>query len=436
VEKLAEGGLEDDGRAAASAGVLESLALPARVAARKLAILGSTIKDDALRSWADALQDRASEILEANGLDVEADMAEVAPPALIDRLKLDEGRIGQMAEGLRQLVGQKDPVGTLIEGWTLPNGLRVEKVRVPLGVIGVIYEGRPNVTVDAAGLAIKAGSAVLLRGSRVAEHSNGALVRILQEAGEAVGLPAGAVQAVPPTRDSAREMMRARGMIDLLIPRGGNELIQAVVRESQVPVIETGVGNCHVYIDARADLDKALRILVNAKVQRPGVCNAAETFLVHRAVADAFVPKALAAMEEHRVEVFGDEEIGRFGFEAGIVVKPATDDEYRAEFLDLKIAARVVGSVEDAIEHINTFGSQHTECIVTEDQGAATRFIEGVDAAAVMVNASTRFTDGAELGMGAEIGISTQKLHARGPMALPELTTYKFVIYGTGQVRD
>jgi glutamate-5-semialdehyde dehydrogenase len=436
VEKLVDGDLEDHGDGAASGGVLDSLAPPARAAARMLATLGSRIKDDALRSWADALQDRVSEILQANRLDVEAAAGEVAPPAVIDRLKLDEERVRQMAEGLRQLVGQKDPVGTLVEGWTLPNGLRVEKVRVPLGVIGVIYEGRPNVTVDAAGLAIKAGSAVLLRGSRVAEHSNGALVRILQEAGEAVGLPAGAVQAVPPTRDSAREMMRARGMIDLLIPRGGNELIQAVVRESQVPVIETGVGNCHVYIDARADLDKALRILVNAKVQRPGVCNAAETLLVHRDLADAFVPKALAALEEHRVEVFGDEEIGRFGLDAGIVVKPATDDEYRAEFLDLKIAARVVGSLEDAIEHINTFGSQHTECIVTEDQEAATRFIEGVDAAAVMVNASTRFTDGAELGMGAEIGISTQKLHARGPMALPELTTYKFVIRGTGQIRE
>ena len=436
MEKLAEGGLEDDGHTAASIAVLDSLAPPARVAARMLATVGSKVKDDALRSWADALQDRVSEILHANRLDVEAATAEGASSAVIDRLRLDRARVGQMAEGLEQLVDQKDPVGMLIEGWTLPNGLRVEKVRVPLGVIGVIYEGRPNVTVDAAGLAIKAGSAVLLRGSRVAEHSNGALVRILQESGEAVGLPTGAVQAVPPTRDSAREMMRARGMIDLLIPRGGNELIQAVVRESQVPVIETGVGNCHVYIDARADLDKALRILVNAKVQRPGVCNAAETFLVHRDLADAFVPKALAALEEHRVEVFGDEEIGRFGLDAGIVVKPATDDEYRAEFLDLKIAARVVGSLEEAIEHINTFGSQHTECIVTEDQVATARFIEGVDAAAVMVNASTRFTDGAELGMGAEIGISTQKLHARGPMALPELTTYKFVIYGTGQIRD
>jgi glutamate-5-semialdehyde dehydrogenase len=436
VEKLAEGELGDEGAVARPAGVLDSLAGPARLAARMLATVGSSVKNEALRSWAQGLKDRVAEVLHANQLDLEEATAEAAPPAVIDRLRLDETRVRQMAEGLAQLVGLKDPVGALIESWALPNGLRVEKVRVPLGVIGVIYEGRPNVTVDAAGLAMKAGSAVLLRGSRIAKHSNAALVRILQEAGEAAGLPAGSVQAVSPTRDSAREMMRARGMIDLLIPRGGNELIQEVVRESQVPVIETGVGNCHVYIDAKADLDKAERILVNAKVQRPGVCNAAETFLVHEGVADAFVPRALAALETHGVEVFGDEEISRFGLAAGIVVKPAADPEYRAEFLDLKIAARVVTSLEEAIDHINMFGTQHTECIVTEDQAAAKRFIEGVDAAAVMVNASTRFTDGGELGMGAEIGISTQKLHARGPMALPELTTYKFVIYGTGQVRD
>jgi glutamate-5-semialdehyde dehydrogenase len=436
MENLAEGRSNEDERALRPAGVLDPLAGPARLAARELATLGSGGKDVSLRAWADALQDRAAEILQANRRDLDSATAEAAVPAIVDRLKVDEGRVRQMAEGLRQLAGLKDPVGTVIEGWTLPNGLRVEKVRVPLGVIGVIYEGRPNVTVDAAGLAIKAGSAVLLRGSRIAEHSNAALVRILRESGEAAGLPAGSVQGVQPTRDSAREMMRARGLIDLLIPRGGKDLIQAVVRESQVPVIETGVGNCHVYVDSRADLDKAVRILVNAKVQRPGVCNAAETFLVHRDVAGSFVPKALAALGAHGVEVFGDEEISRFGPEAGVVVKPATDDEYRAEFLDLKIAARVVHSLEDAIDHINTFGTQHTECIVTEDYEAARRFVEAVDAAAVMVNASTRFTDGGEFGMGTEIGISTQKLHARGPMALPELTTYKFVVYGTGQVRD
>jgi len=435
MEKLAEGHTGDDGSAARPAGALDALTGPARLAARVLATLSGVAKDLALRAWANALEGRAAEILRENGRDLESATAEAAAPAVVDRLRLDDERIRQMAEGLRRLVGLKDPVGTVIDAWTLPNGLRVEKVRVPLGVIGVIYEGRPNVTVDASGLAIKAGSSVLLRGSRIAERSNVALARVLQEAGEEAGLPAGAVQAVRPTRESAREMMRARGRIDLLIPRGGNELIQAVVRESQVPVIETGVGNCHVYIDARADLDKAVRILVNAKVQRPGVCNAAESFLVHRDVASEFVPRALAELRAHGVEVFGDEEISRFGPDAGLVVKPATEEEYRAEFLDLRIAARVVGSLEDAIDHINTFGTQHTECIVTEDHDAASRFIEAVDAAAVMVNASTRFTDGGELGMGAEIGISTQKLHARGPMALPELTTYKFIVYGTGQIR-
>jgi glutamate-5-semialdehyde dehydrogenase len=325
-------------------------------------------------------------------------------------------------------------VGTVLEGWTLPNGLRVEKVRVPLGVIGVIYEGRPNVTVDAGGLAVKAGNAVLLRGSRIAEHSNAALVRVMREAGEGAGLPEGSLQAVPPTRDSAVDMMRARGLIDLLIPRGGADLIDTVVRESQVPVIETGVGNCHVYVDAAADLDKALNILVNAKVQRPGVCNAAESFLVHREVADEFVPRALAALAEQGVQIYGDRELQERS--EGVEVTPATEAEYRQEFLDLRIAGKVVGSLDEAIDHVNTYGTKHTEAIVTEDYEAARRFVAAVDAAAVMVNASTRFTDGGEFGMGAEIGISTQKLHARGPMALPELTSYKFVVYGTGQVRQ
>ena len=308
MEELVEGRPPGEGRTLHPGG-LDALAGRARLAARTLATLGGGIKDAALRSWADALVERGGEILRANVEDVKAASADGAAPAVVDRLSLDEGRVRQMADGLGQLVALPDPVGMVIESRKLPNGLLVEKVRVPLGVIGVIYEGRPNVTVDAAGLAIKAGSSVLLRGSRIAERSNATLVRILQESGRAAGLPAGAVQAVQPTRDSAREMMRARGMIDLLIPRGGNDLIQAVVRESRVPVIETGVGNCHVYVDARADLDKALRILVNAKVQRPGVCNAAETFLVHRDVATSFVPAALAALGAHGVQVYGDEEI-------------------------------------------------------------------------------------------------------------------------------
>jgi glutamate-5-semialdehyde dehydrogenase len=410
---------------------LDALAAPARAAAAALAGMTSGPKRDALLAMADALERLSMEIVDANREDTDRADREGAPAAVMDRLLLDEGRIHDMARDVRQVASLPDPVGELIEGRTLPNGLRVEKTRVPLGVVGVIYEGRPNVTVDAAGLAVKAGNTVLLRGSRVARRSNGVLVRVLQEAGEEAGLPPGTIQTVPPTRESARDMMRARGVIDLLIPRGGNDLIQTVVRESRVPVIETGIGNCHVYVDRSANLEKALRILVNAKVQRPGVCNAAESLLVHREVADTFVPKALAALAEHGVTVYGDEEVRRHG--EG--VQQATEEEYRAEFLDLKIAAKVVGSVEEAVRHITEYGSKHTEAIVTEDLEAARRFVESVDAAAVMVNASTRFTDGGEFGMGAEMGISTQKLHARGPIALPELTTYKFVVYGSGQVR-
>jgi glutamate-5-semialdehyde dehydrogenase len=416
---------------------LEPLAGPARAAARRLASISSAQKDAALLAWADALVARASEIVEANAGDVDAARSSDAPAAVIDRLCLDEGRIRQMAAGLRDVVALPDPVGDVLEERTLPNGLVARKIRVPLGVIGVIYEGRPNVTVDAAGLAVKAGSAVLLRGSRLAEQSNAALVRVLQESGSAAGLPEGAVQGLAPTRESAAEMMQARGLIDLLIPRGGNDLIQRVVQEARVPVIETGIGNCHVYVDASADLDQALRILVNAKVQRPGVCNAAESFLVHRAVAAAFVPRALTALDEEGVEVFADDEIRALAPQGlSREVRPAGDDEYRAEFLDLRISGRVVGSIDEAMAHIAEYGSLHTEAIVTEDEDAARAFIDGVDAAAVIVNASTRFTDGGEMGMGAEIGISTQKLHARGPMALPELTTYKWVVWGSGQIRQ
>jgi glutamate-5-semialdehyde dehydrogenase len=410
---------------------LDPLIGPARAAARNLAAMPSGRKAAALEAMAAALEDRSDEILEANRTDVRRASEEGAGAAVIDRLTLTEDRIADVAEGVRQVAGLTDPIGEVIEERTLPNALRVRKVRVPLGVIGVIYEGRPNVTVDAAALAIRAGNAVLLRGSRIAERSNAALVGILQQAGEPRGLPAAAIQSVPPTRESATEMMRARGVLDLLIPRGGNDLIQTVVRESQVPVIETGVGNCHIYVDRAADLEKALRILVNAKVQRPGVCNAAESFLVHREVADRFLPKAVAALQEHGVTVYGDDDVRA----AGQGVETATDEAYAAEFLDLRISGRVVGSLDEALDHIDRYGTRHTEAIVTEDRGAAERFVDSVDAAAVMVNASTRFTDGFEFGMGAEIGISTQKLHARGPMALTELTSYKWVVEGDGQVR-
>jgi glutamate-5-semialdehyde dehydrogenase len=411
---------------------IDPLADRAQNAARALAMLPSEQKAAVLLAMADALEKRAAEILDSNRQDTSKASGEGVTDAVMDRLTLDESRIGTIAEGVRQVAALDDPVGDSLGEWTLPNGLQVRKVRVPLGVIGVIYEGRPNVTVDAAALAVRAGNAVLLRGSRIAERSNEALARIIQEAGETQGLPEGSIQTVPPTRETAKEMMRARGRIDLLIPRGGVDLIDTVVRESQVPVIETGVGNCHVYVDESADLEKALRILVNAKVQRPGVCNAAESFLVHRSVADEFLPKALAALQEHGVTVYGDDEV-RARSDA---VKPATDAEYGAEFLDLEISGKVVGSLDEAIDHISRYGTKHTEAIITEDTDSARRFTDAIDAAAVMVNASTRFTDGYEFGMGAEIGISTQKLHARGPMALPELTTYKFVVQGDGQIRE
>ncbi|MGH2678110.1 MAG: glutamate-5-semialdehyde dehydrogenase [Actinomycetota bacterium] len=410
---------------------LEPLAEPARAAARALATMPSARKAATLQSMADSLESRSEEILVANREDTARVADEGVTAAVLDRLSLDGERVSQIAEGVRQVAGLPDPIGDVIEERTLSNGLRIRKVRVPMGIVGVIYEGRPNVTVDAAALAIQAGNAVLLRGSRIAERSNAVLVDVIQAAGERDGLPPAAIQGVPPTRESAREMMRARDLLDLLIPRGGNDLIQTVVRESQVPVIETGVGNCHVYVDRAADLEQALRILVNSKVQRPGVCNAAESFLVHREVAPEFLPKALSALAEHGVTVFGDQEVR----EAGEGVEPATDEDFGAEFLDLRISGKVVGSLDEALAHIARYGTKHTEAIVTEDREAARRFTDEVDAAAVMVNASTRFTDGFEFGMGAEIGISTQKLHARGPMALPELTSYKWVVEGDGHVR-
>jgi glutamate-5-semialdehyde dehydrogenase len=411
---------------------LAALGKAARVAARSLAALPTERKNAALRAMADALEARTPEIVEANRADVERARGTDATDAVIDRLSLDPERIKAIADAVRQVAELPDPIGDVLEEQTRPDGLKIRKVRVPLGVIGVIYEGRPNVTVDAAVLAVCSGNAVLLRGSRIAEKSNEILVRVLQEAGEAEGLPPGTIQGVTPTRETANEMMRARGVIDLLIPRGGNDLIQTVVNESLVPVVETGVGNCHVYVDRAADLEKAVRILVNAKVQRPGVCNAAESFLVHSDVADEFLPKAIAALQEHGVTVYGDEQVQA----SGQGVEPATDEEYAAEFLDLRISGAVVGSLDEAVEHVERYGTKHTEAIVTEDLEAARRFTEEVDAAAVMVNASTRFTDGFEFGMGAEIGISTQKLHARGPMALPELTTSKWIVTGDGHVRE
>ncbi|MFI6180987.1 glutamate-5-semialdehyde dehydrogenase [Nonomuraea sp. NPDC051191] len=407
------------------------VARAAREAAAELAPLPRAPKDRALRVIADALVAHAAEIVEANADDVERARAQGTSEAMVDRLRLDEARIGAIAEAVREVADLPDPVGEVVRGSTLPNGLELRQVRVPLGVIGIIYEGRPNVTVDAAALCLKSGNAVLLRGSSSAYSSNTALVRIMQDALAGTQVPAGAVQLVPGrTRDSVKELMRARGLVDVLIPRGGAALINSVVEESTVPVIETGVGNCHVYVDAEADLDLAVQILVNSKAQRPSVCNAAETFLVHEGVADAFVPRALRALAEAGVTVHGDERIAGFG-----EVVPVTEDDFFTEYLSLDIAAAVVGSLEDAVAHIRRYGSGHTDAIVTRSQRAARRFVALVDSAAVAVNASTRFTDGGEFGFGAEIGISTQKLHARGPMGLPELTSTKWVYTGEGHLR-
>ncbi|MFF0860125.1 glutamate-5-semialdehyde dehydrogenase [Nonomuraea sp. NPDC003560] len=407
------------------------VARAAREAAAELAPLPRAPKDRALRVIADALVAHAAEIVEANAEDVERARAQGTSEAMIDRLRLDEARIEAIAEAVREVADLPDPVGEVVRGSTLPNGLELRQLRVPLGVIGIIYEGRPNVTVDAAALCLKSGNAVLLRGSSSAYSSNTALVRIMQEALAGTQVPAGAVQLVPgTTRESVKELMRARGLVDVLIPRGGAALINSVVEDSTVPVIETGVGNCHVYVDAEADLDLAVQILVNSKAQRPSVCNAAETFLVHEGVADAFVPRALRALAEAGVTVHGDERIAGYG-----EVVPVTDDDFATEYLSLDIAAAVVGSLEEAVAHIRRYGSGHTDAIVTRSQPAARRFVSLVDSAAVAVNASTRFTDGGEFGFGAEIGISTQKLHARGPMGLPELTSTKWIYTGEGHLR-
>jgi glutamate-5-semialdehyde dehydrogenase len=349
----------------------------------------------------------------------------------VDRLSLDRERVSAMADGLRDLARLPDPVGEVVRGSTLANGLELRQVRVPFGVVGMIYEGRPNVTVDAAGICLKSGNAALLRGSSSAAGSNAALVAILRDALVDAGLPADAVQLVPAdSRETVKELMRARGLVDVLVPRGGAGLIRSVVEESTVPVIETGVGNCHVYVDAAADLDMALAIVLNAKTQRTSVCNAAEALLVHGDVADVFLPRVVSALQEAGVTIHGDDAFAAY---AGVV--PATDEDHAREYLGPDISAAVVPDLDAALEHIRRYSTGHSEAIVTGDQASARRFVAEVDAAAVLVNASTRFTDGGEFGFGAEIGISTQKLHARGPMGLPEMTSTKYVVTGNGHVR-
>ncbi|CAB4882522.1 MAG: glutamate-5-semialdehyde dehydrogenase [Actinobacteria bacterium] len=408
----------------------------AREAAAELRLLTRQQKDAALEAMADALEARSAEIVTANTGDVNRARQSGTAESIIDRLTLTPQRIADIAGALRDVAGLPDPVGEVIRGYTLPNGLQVRQVRVPLGVVGMIYEARPNVTVDAAGLCLKSGNASLLRGSSSAAQSNEALTRIMRDALTACGLPADAVQLVPgDTHESVEHLMKARGLVDVLIPRGGASLIQSVVENSTVPVIETGVGNCHVYVDKDADIDKAIAIVLNSKAQRVSVCNAAETLLVHRDIAPTFLPKALAALRDAQVTIHGDTDFEGYVNEAGIEFVPVTDDDWAAEYYSLDLAAGVVDSIDDALAHIRRWSSGHTEAIVTDSQSAAQKFVAGVDSAAVMVNASTRFTDGGEFGFGAEIGISTQKLHARGPMGLTELTTSTYVVTGDGHVR-
>jgi glutamate-5-semialdehyde dehydrogenase len=404
----------------------------AREASVALATATRTVKDKALHAMADALVSRTPEVLSANAEDVAAGREAGLSDAILDRLTLTGARVRGIADALREMANLPDPIGEVVRGSTLPNGLDLRQIRVPFGVVGIIYEARPNVTVDAAGICLKSGNAALLRGSSSARHSNAALVAVLRDAIAGAGLPADAVQLLDATsRESVKELMRARGLVDVLIPRGGADLIRTVVEESTVPVIETGVGNCHVYVDAAADLDKAVAIAVNSKTQRLSTCNTAESLLVHKDVAAAFLPRILKAFADKGVTVHGSAAVRSYDE----TVVPATDDDWATEYLSADISAAVVPSLDAAIDHIRRYGTQHTEAIVTESVTAARAFVARVDAAAVMVNASTRFTDGGEFGFGAEIGISTQKLHARGPMGLPELTSTTYVVTGEGHVR-
>ena len=402
----------------------------AKAASRVLATTSTEAKDDALRGAADLLVARSAELLEANAADVARAEADGVSPTVIDRLRLTDARVEAMAGGLRQVAGLPDPVGEVLDGWVRPNGLRITRVRVPLGVVAIIYENRPNVTSDAAGLCLKSGNAAFLRGSSGAISSNLAIAAVLREAVAKAGLPADAVTLVSDTsREAAVDFMRLRESIDCLIPRGGPSLIRSILDNATVPYVIDGDGNCHVYVHADADLDMALDIVVNAKTQRPSVCNAAESLLVHADVADAFLPRAAEALAG--VELLGDERTRALVPGAGA----ADDEAWSTEFLDLRLAVKVVDGIDDAIDHIARYGSGHSEAIVTRSVEAADRFTTEVDAAAVVVNASTRFVDGEEFGFGAEIGISTQKLHARGPMGLRELTCAKYVVRGTGQTR-
>ena len=414
-----------------------TVAQAANNAAAVLATLTRAQKDNALSLIADALRSNVDDVVEANSKDLERGEANDLPAGLIDRLTLDRERIEAIAAAVDAVVDLPDPVGEVVRGYTLPNGLQVRQSRVPMGVVGMIYEARPNVTVDAAVLALKSGNAALLRGSSSAFDSNTALVAVIQRALASSDVPPDAVALVPGTsHDSVKELLTARGLVDVIIPRGGADLINSVVQNATVPVIETGVGNCHIYVDADANIEMATAIVLNSKTSRPSVCNAAETLLVHEAIADEFLAVALPALQAAGVTLHADERLGEIARGQHVDCQPVTDADWSAEYYSLDMAAGIVDSVSDAVAHIRTWSTGHTEAIVSDSASAIGQFVGGVDSAAVMVNASTRFTDGAEFGFGAEIGISTQKLHARGPMGLPELTTTKYVVTGDGQVRS
>lgn len=412
--------------------LVQAKAQAAKQAAAKLAVTSTAVKNASLLAMAAALETQQAEILAANERDMAAAAAKGMKSSMLDRLKLTAERIGGMADGLRQVAGLADPVGNVIDGKTLPNGLHITKIRVPLGVIGIIYEARPNVTADAAGLCLKSGNAVILKGGSEAMESNKTVAAILAQAAEGAGIPAGSIQFIDTSdRQAVQDLIHMNGLVDVVIPRGGAGLIQAVVRNASVPVIETGAGVCHTYVDKDADVEMAMKIAFNAKVQRPSVCNAMETLLVHKDIADKFLPMMLMMYNSSAVEIRGDKAVQEYSGQ----VHPATEEDWSTEYGDLRLSVKIVDSIEDAMAHIAKYGTGHSECIVTDNYQAAQLFQYTVDAAAVYVNASTRFTDGNEFGFGAEIGISTQKLHARGPMALPELTSTKYLINGNGQVR-
>jgi len=412
---------------------MRTLGEQAKIASRQLAKLSSDQKNRCLLAMADGLVNSVAELKAANAKDMEAGKAASLSSALLDRLLLDDKRIGAMAKGLREVAALHDPVGEVLLERTRPNGLKIRKVRVPIGVIAIIYESRPNVTADSAGLCLKTGNAVILRGGKEALNSNQAIANVMSRAGGKEGLPANAIQFVSTIdRDAIRILVQMEGVIDLVIPRGGEALIRAVTEQARVPVIKHYKGVCHVYVDKDADLDMAEKIVVNAKCQRPGVCNAMETLLVDAKIADRFVPRIAKTLQREKVTIYGDERARQLG--GGI--EPATEQNWQTEYLDLKLGLRVVADVDEAIAHINRYGSAHSDSIVTRNQQVADKFVAEVDSSAVFVNASTRFNDGGEFGMGAEIGISTDKLHARGPMGLEELCTYKWVVHGSGQVRE